>query len=176
MKLFMFAIGGDFKNSNVELHDVRFAVGRSEPDCYPALHRQWWGDKESLHLDAWGQLAQADGHDITLSPEPAPPGSPALFFVNLGGYDGVEFGELHRNLLLAAPDAKDAVARALSLVQGWNEPHKDGVFEVDKALNVSADLLSQGLHVHLRPAGEEKPFRFECGYIPIGRMRETYPA
>ncbi|MBB5373091.1 DUF1543 domain-containing protein [Acidocella aromatica] len=176
MKLFMFAIGGDYRNSNVELHDVRFATGETEAECYPELHRQWWGDAESLHLDAWGELAQADGYDITISAEPVAAGQPRLFFVNLGGYNGTEFGELHKNLLLVAEDAKAAVARALAQVQGWNEPHKDGVFEVDKALDLSADLARRGLHLHLRPASAEQPFRFSCGYIPIGRMPETYPA
>ncbi len=176
MKLFMFAIGGDFRNSNVELHDVRFAAGASEEACYPELHRQWWGEPESLHLDAWGELAQADGHDIILSATPAPPGAAKLFFVNLGGYDAGEFGELHKNLLLVAPDAKAATARALEAAKNWEQPHKDGVFEVDKALDLAADLARHGLHLHLRPASSAWPFRFTCGYIPIGRMKETYPA
>lgn len=175
-KLFMFAIGGDFKNSNVELHDVRFAVGRDEPDCYPELHRQWWGDAASLHLDGWGAVEQADGHDISLSAEPGPKTGKKLFFINLGGYNDVEFGELHKNLLLVAHDAKQAVSRALAETKGWSEPHKDGVFEVDKAIDLSADLLSRGLHLHLSPAAQAKPFKFECGYIPIGKMKETYPA
>jgi hypothetical protein len=172
----MFAIGGDYRNSNVELHDVRFAIGETGADCYPELHRQWWGDPESLHLDAWGELAQADGHDILISNQPAEAGHAKLFFVNLGGYDGKEFGELHKNLLLVAENAKAAVARALAQVKVWNEPHKDGVFEVDKALDLSADLARHNLHLHLRPASAEQPFRFSCGYIPIGRMPETYPA
>ncbi|MDR3505067.1 MAG: DUF1543 domain-containing protein [Acidocella sp.] len=176
MKLFMFAIGGDYRDSNVELHDVRFATGETEADCYPELHRQWWGDPQSLHLDAWGELAQADGHDILISDQPAEAGHAKLFFVNLGGYDGKEFGELHKNLLLVAEDAKAAVALALRQVQGWSEPHKDGVFEVDKVLDLSADLARRNLHLHLRPAGVEQPFRFSCGYIPIGHMPETYPA
>ena len=35
-----------------------------------------------------------------------------LFFVNLGGYDPDEFTELHKNVLLVAPDAKTAKAKA----------------------------------------------------------------
>jgi hypothetical protein len=52
MKLFMFYVGGNCGNSNVELHDVRFAIGDAPEDCYDDLRRQWWGDPKSLHLDS----------------------------------------------------------------------------------------------------------------------------
>ncbi len=62
MKLFMFYVGGNCGNSNVELHDVRFSVGETPQDCYADLRRQWWGDAKSLHLDCWGEVEQADGY------------------------------------------------------------------------------------------------------------------
>ena len=61
MKLFMFYVGGNCGNSNVELHDVRFSIGETAEDCHDDLRRQWWGDPESLHLDCWGAVEQADG-------------------------------------------------------------------------------------------------------------------
>ena len=60
MKLFMFYVGGDCGNSNVELHDVRFSIGNAPEDCYEDLRQQWWGTPESLHLDCWGPVEQAD--------------------------------------------------------------------------------------------------------------------
>jgi hypothetical protein len=50
MKLFMFYVGGNCGNSNIELHDVRFSMGNAPEDCYDDLRRQWWGDPTSLHL------------------------------------------------------------------------------------------------------------------------------
>src|SRR5258708_13927838 len=50
MKHFMFYVGGDCGNSNVELHDVRFSVGETPQDSSADLRRQWWGDAKSLHL------------------------------------------------------------------------------------------------------------------------------
>src|SRR6202000_32331 len=67
VKLFMFYIGGNCGNSNIELHDVRFSIGESPEDCYDDLRRQWWGEPKSLHLDCWGIVEQADGYDVTLT-------------------------------------------------------------------------------------------------------------
>ena len=71
MKLFMFYVGGNCGNSNVELHDVRFSIGETQEDCHEDLRKQWWGNPESLHLDCWGAVEQADGFDVALTKEAA---------------------------------------------------------------------------------------------------------
>jgi hypothetical protein len=80
MKLFMFYVGGDCGNSNVELHDVRFSIGRAPEDCFEDLRRQWWGEPRSLHLDCWGAVEQADGYDVELSTEAPAETQNKLFF------------------------------------------------------------------------------------------------
>ena len=125
----MFYVGGNCRNSNVELHDVRFSIGETPEDCHADLREQWWGDPESLHLDCWGAVEQADGFDIVLTKDAPQEGTDKLFFVNLGGYNACEFTELHRNVLLVAPDAKAAKAKALSQIGSWSLPHKDKLFE-----------------------------------------------
>ena len=167
MKLFMFQVGGNFRNSNVELHDIRFSIGETVEDCYTDLRSQWWGDPQSLHLDCWGAVEQVDGHDVTLKAEAGPPAVDRLFFVNLGGYSPTEFTELHRNVLIVAQDAAAAKAKALTLVQDWSLPHKDRLFEVDKAVDLSATLRQRGYSIHLERATELKPFVFTCNYVPI---------
>jgi hypothetical protein len=167
MKLFMFYVGGNFGNSNVELHDVRFSIGETAEDCHDDLREQWWGDPDSLHLDCWGAVEQADGFDVVLTRDATPAGVEKLFFVNLGGYDPAEFSELHRNVLLVAPDAKAAKAKALTRIAGWSLPHKDNLFEVEKAIDVTALLEAYGYSLSLTPAAEEKPFKFVCDYLPI---------
>lgn len=169
MKLFMFYIGGDCGNSNVELHDVRFSVGETPEDCRDDLRRQWWGDPKSLHLDCWGEVEQADGYDVALSAETSPEMPERLFFVNLGGYDRSEFSELHKNVLLVAPSVKSATSRALAQIRTWSLPHKDNIFEVEKAVDITAMLAEHGVSLTLTKAVTEKPFQFECDYVPIGR-------
>jgi hypothetical protein len=167
MRLFMFYVGGSCGSSNVELHDVRFAVGETAEDCYPDLREQWWGDPDSLHLDCWGELTHADGHAVTVGPQASDPAGDRLFFVNLGGYDPGEFTEQHRNSLVVAPDARTAAKRALVHVQSWSEPHRDNVLDVDNAVDVTAQLGAAGVGLTLAPAAAEQPFTFSCRYTPI---------
>jgi hypothetical protein len=168
MKLFMFYIGGDCGNSNIELHDIRFSMGNRAEDCYDDLRRQWWGDPKSLHLDCWGPVEQADGFDVSLATAPPDDLAAKLFFVNLGDYSAREFGELHSNVLIVAADAKAAKQKALAQVNGWTQPHKDRLFEIEKAIDVTALMNTYGCFLTLKPATEEKPFRFHCEYLPIG--------
>ncbi len=42
--------------------------------------------------------------DVTLTAGPQSDMAARLFFVNLGGYNPLEFGELHSNVLIVAPD------------------------------------------------------------------------
>jgi Domain of Unknown Function (DUF1543) len=169
VKLFMFYVGGNCGNSNVELHDVRFSIGETQEDCHEDLRKQWWGNPESLHLDCWGVVEQADGFDLTLTAEP--PGEPPckLFFVNLGGYDPLEFGELHKNVLIAASDAKAAKQKALAQINDWSQPHKDQLFEIEKAVDVTGLLKAHGYFLDLQPAATPRPFVFKCLYLPIAK-------
>jgi hypothetical protein len=167
MKLYMFYVGGNCGNSNIELHDVRFSIGETPEDCHDDLREQWWGDPQSLHLDCWGAVEQADGFDIVLTTDAPQAGADRLFFVNLGGYDPTEFSELHRNVLLVAPDAKAAKAKALLQIGSWSLPHKDKLFEVEKAIDLAALLEAYGYSLNLTPATEQKPFTFVCDYLPI---------
>jgi hypothetical protein len=167
VKLFMFYIGGNCGNSNIELHDVRFSIGETPEDCYDDLRKQWWGDPQSLHLDCWGEIEQADGFDVILSKDAPHAGAGKLFFVNLGGYDPNEFSELHRNVLLVAEDARAAKAKALTQIRSWSLPHKDKVFEVEQTVDVTAQLQRYGFSLKLTKAASERPFRFVCDYVPI---------
>ena len=168
MKLFMFYVGGNFGNSNVELHDVRFSIGQTAEGCYDDLRRQWWGEPKSLHLDCWGAVEQADGYDIELSTQPPEDVKQKLFFVNLGGYDPSEFTELHRNVLIVSPADAAAKAKAKTQINHWQKPHRDRLFEIEKTLDVSAQMQRRGYHLILRLAKQEASFQFECDYRLIG--------
>jgi hypothetical protein len=168
VKPFMFYVGGSYRNSNVELHDVRFCIGDTVEACYDDLRRQWWGDPETLHLDCWGHVDQADGFDLEITTETIEAVDKHLFFAYMGGYDPREFSELHHNVLLVAGDATAAKQRALALVGSWTLPHKDNLFEVENLLDLSKVAADRGYRLKLTKAVAEKPFEFSCDYLPIG--------
>jgi hypothetical protein len=93
-----------------------------------------------------------------------------LWFVNLGGYDSAEFTELHKNVFVVASDDREARLRAVAQVREWESPHKDVIAEVETAIDVGRALT--GSHsIRLEPRAEEKPFRFEARFMPIGKMK-----
>jgi hypothetical protein len=106
-------------------------VGEAVLDCYEDLRAQWWGDPKSLYFDCSGEVGQADGFDVFVGDGPPQTPEHRLFFVNLGGYDPDQFAELHQNVLIVAPDEASAKTRVLSKINGWNEPHKDRLLEVE---------------------------------------------
>lgn len=162
----MFYVGGDCGGSNIELHDIRFSTGEKPEDCYDDLRRQWWGTPKSLHLDCWGKIEQADGYDVTLSDRPQD--SPLkLFFANMGGYDGVQFEELHKNILLVEETPQQVMAKAMQMVSEWKSPHRDNLFEVEKIICVSDLFRPQGFYIHLKKAGKTRPFKFTSKYVKI---------
>ncbi len=167
-RLFMFYIGGDCGNSNIELHDVRFSIGDTPEACHDDLRHQWWGKPKSLHLDCWGEVAQVDGYDVTILTTAPAPDDPKLFFLNLGGYASDMFAELHENTLIVAADVQTAKKQALARVSGWKAAHRDAAFEVEKAIDVSAVAHKNGLSIMLTKAATETPFVFTCKYLKLG--------
>ena len=167
MKLFVFYIGGDCGSSNIELHDIRFSIGETAEACHDDLRRQWWGEPKSLHLDCWGELRQADGFDIKVVKAPTVASENRLFFLNLGGYDLGRFEELHKNVFKVAPDAREATKRALGEIRHWALPHKDNVFEVEKVIDVGAQVRDGGYSLELTKAHAEVPFEFVCKYLRL---------
>ena len=168
VNLFMFYIGGDCGNSNIELHDIRFSVGKNPQDCYEDLRNQWWGEPKSLHLDCWGAIKQADGFDVELTdtPEQSPY---KLFFLNMGGYNETDFEEIHKNVLIVEETQHKAIVKAMKMIRDWKLPHRDFVMEVEKALNISEQLERQGKYLKLTQTDEIKPFEFTCRYVRINK-------
>lgn len=164
MNLFVIYIGGKTINSNIEVHDIRFGAAGKIQELYPKLRAEWWGTPESLHLDCWGVLEQADGFDLSIRTEPAISGQ-KLYFLNLGGYNPTEFTELHRNIFIVADDAADAKQKALSGIKQWGSPHRDIQIEVETNICVSDQLI--GNYIHLTRATTLKEFKFVCQYKSI---------
>ena len=168
-KLFAVYVGGMVEGCHVELHDVRFVIGERIEDCYDDLKAQWWGLAETLHLDAWGALAWADGYRIDLVDE-SQADDARLYFVNLGGYDRRLFTELHENVFVVAGNPREAKHRALQRIQDWFSPHRDAVKEIETVVDVAAATGRSRRFVRLTKDYKIAPFEFETRFVPIGKM------
>lgn len=170
MKLFAIYIGGEYPGANIEIHDVRFVVASSIEQTHDELRRQWWGVPASLHIDCWAEIVHADGYDVSLRVEPFE-GPERLYFVNLGGYEPGEFAERHRNLFVVAGNETKAKSRALKSVRHWLEPHRDDLYEAEKAFCLDETVGEQRLYIHLTPASLVSDPVFTCEYVPIRKRR-----
>ena len=141
--LFLVVLGGRTARSHIELHDVRFVVGRCIDDTLPELRRQWFGQRQGLHLDAWMAVRAIDGWRVRVVQEVPSAGGLAadlarperLWFVNLGGYRADALAELHHFGLVVACSAQAAKAAAKrQWLVGARQQHKEDLAAVDDCL------------------------------------------
>ncbi|MFT9298881.1 MAG: DUF1543 domain-containing protein [Gluconobacter sp.] len=154
MNLYVFYLGGAAPGANIEVHDVQFAIANQPEDAYPSLAERWFGVRNSLHVDAYGVIAWADGHAVTLSPE-KPVGGKTLYFINMGGYAAGELKEEHAFTFLVAASPEEAKATAKkTLLPGYDHRHRDNFMEVDDCLPLEQ---IDGLYIHLTPQEDGQP-------------------
>lgn len=162
----MVYVGGKHKNSLIELHDIRFVVAHSIEESFNELQKSWWGVPSSLHLDCWGILKNIDGYDITLKDYP-PQNPHKLYFINLGGYNPLEFTELHKNICVVAEDGKEAAKKAKQQILNWQSPHKDYVHAIDDVIDIQETIADKKSYIHLDFSNKPPAFEFVCSYTPI---------
>lgn len=119
-----------------------------------------------MHVDCWSEIAHADGYEVSLRPEPFA-GPERLYYVNLGGYDGVSFAEQHRNVFVVAPTLQAAKSRAIKHAKGWTDPHRDDMYEAEQAFALDTVAEARRLHIHLIPSPLAGAPEFTCAYTPI---------
>lgn len=165
MKLFAIYVGGEHPRANIEVHDVRFVVAGSITETYDQLRADWWGKPGTLHVDCWAEIRRVDGYDVVLKAEPSL-AAEKLYFVNLGGYDGKDFVEQHRNLFTVAASVAEAKAKAMRSVSGWKDAHRDDFYEAEHAFALDS-LFGARLNIHLvRGPGDDR-LQFTCRYTPL---------
>ena len=145
--LFVVMLGGKHPRAKIEVHDVVFAIADSLEATYPQLRQGWFGNPAGLHIDAWMRVDGVEGWKVELSPLAPLPGSPRLYFINLGGYEANTFGEAHHYLLVVAQDKNQAKSRAKQhMLKHWQQAHTDVLLDVDDCLPI--DQVS-GRYIHL---------------------------
>jgi hypothetical protein len=74
-KLYMFYLGGNAGRSNIEVHDIQFAVCDDYRESIPTLKAAWFGDADKIHIDGWQIVEWVDGYDVDVSDHAEPQGS-----------------------------------------------------------------------------------------------------
>lgn len=166
MQLFLVYLGGTTPGANIELHDVRFVVGKRIEDTYPQLRQQWFGTPKGLHLDSYLAVHNIDGYQIRLSTAPVQQ-QVKLFFVNFGGYYPGKIAEQHDFMLCVAGSAAEAKTRAKAqLLTDADSPHKDDLLQLDDCLQLEQ---ASGYYIELVPGGQAQALRPDwSGYEVIG--------
>ncbi len=138
-KLFIVIIGGKYKNSHVESHDVRWVIGQSIEDTYPKLREEWQGLQKGLHIDSYIELKYIHGFQIKIIESDLKPTGikdhldrKRLWFVNTGGYDKMELYENHTIQLYVADNFFQARSKAMKeMNKTIKGNHIDNIYLVD---------------------------------------------
>ena len=168
-QLHLFYLGGSAGQSNIEVHDVQFAVCDTWQEAIPALKAAWFGDADKIHIDGWQVINWADGYGIQVAPKAATSvsGSLKLYFVNVGGYCPEALPEAHEFGLFVAETAAEAKQKALAaLLPHHHAQHKDNLNDVDNVLLLNERLPDWHITLTPNPQGKPAPIGFQ-GYQPI---------
>lgn len=145
--LFVVMLGGKHPRAKIEVHDVVFAIADSLEAAYPQLRQGWFGNSAGLHIDSWMRVDGVERWKVELSPLAPSPGTPRLYFINLGGYEPHAFGEAHHYVLVVARDKKEAKSKGQQhMLKHWKQSHTDVLMDVDDCLPI--DQVG-GRYIHL---------------------------
>ena len=127
---------------NTEQHDMFFAIGEKISDLVPAIKAFWPEAKGNIHVDAWREVTQVNGHRISVVPKvdpPTKPGTGKLFFLNLGGYKQGEFDEFHYKMLAVAENQAGAIQQAKQTAFYKHTGFKGAASHIDDKFGVDVD-------------------------------------
>ncbi|KAA5532370.1 DUF1543 domain-containing protein [Taibaiella lutea] len=181
LKLYMVIIGCTPPGRFTEQHDVFFGIGASMKSLIPAMKAFWPEAKGKIHVDAWREVSNVEGHAITVIPndgitEANHQHDLSLFFLNLGGYKEGEFEEYHYKMLAVAKDAAAAIKEAKKTTfykhTGYKgaESHVDDKYGIDvDDIYLLKDILNQSYKQQYRLfISEEKEVNLPEDVLNIG--------
>ncbi len=165
IELFLFYLGGNANNANIEVHDVQFAAVEKPEDAFPALKKRWFGKQHTLHIDGYTKISWADGYDVYLDTE-AQNDEKRLYFVNMGGYSPNSLAEHHEFGLFVATTEEEAKNKAKEvLLCGTLQPHKDDLKTVDDCMAIT-EVDNYYIRLNYNPAGTPAKPLFQ-GWLPV---------
>ena len=141
--LFIIVLGGRLSTSNIEVHDIRWFVGRNIKETFKYIKKEWVGDLSGLHIDSYITIKYIDGYKVELNKinkgynNQKRINCPKLWFVYLGGYDHRHLIEQHHLDVLVAMNKKEAKSKALNKWKtSLKQMHKDNCHTIDSAKGI----------------------------------------
>lgn len=104
----MIQIGFRQDGMNTEGHDTLFAIAENKEAAFRQIKT---ARPYAAHIDTCLEVNQVDGWAVVIR-EQAVPSENKLWFINLGGYNEGQFGEVHKCILVVAPDLAAAKVKA----------------------------------------------------------------
>ena len=142
--LFLVVLGGTTKSSHIELHDVRWVIGKRIEETFNQLSLEWFGETKGLHIDSYMKVEYIDGYKINIrrisnrqiksveSLNKIKNQIKYLWFVNIGAYSSKNLSELHQFGLIVAKSSKEAIYKAK---ERWlnhaEKQHRDDIYSLE---------------------------------------------
>lgn len=104
----MIQIGFRLQGMNTEGHDTVFSIASSKEEAFKLIKQ---ARPYAQHIDTCLEVNHVEGFDVNIVDAPKPADT-KLWFMNLGGYREGQFGEVHKCILVTAPDLAAAKVKA----------------------------------------------------------------
>lgn len=182
LRLFMLLLGCKPNGRHTEQHDIFFGIGTELKDLLPDIFLFWPEAKHKIHIDAWREVTQVDGQNISISSSANKnTNTNKLFFLNLGGYKPGEFEEYHYKILSACTDKGKAVdvakktafyihtgfAGATSHIDDKYGIDVDDIYEITDILPKN---MKEKYSIILQPADEIIVDEIHLGYLKTEKL------
>ncbi len=189
-KLFMLLLGCKPYGRHTEQHDVLFTIASHISDTIPSIKNFWPEAKDNLHVDAWREVTNVDGYQISVLDNAdakqimASIETNQLFFINLGGYKKYEFEEFHYKMLAVAAEKGEAIRQSKQTAfykhMGFKgstgaTSHVDDKYgvDVDDACKIE-DILTadvkEKFSIHISGAKAEGSDEMNLGYFTLQKL------
>jgi len=144
LRLYMVIVGCTPPGRFTEQHDVFFGIGTSMKHLIPDMKAFWPEAKGKIHVDAWREVTNVNGHAISVIPlngitEANDNKALDLFFLNLGGYKPGEFEEYHYKMLSVAADTAAAIKEAKQTAFYKHTGFKGATSHIDDKYGIDID-------------------------------------
>ncbi len=179
LNLYIIVIGGRLKKTNIEFHDIKWAVGENIQDTFKRLKIECYEHLISIHIDSYTRLKYLDGYEIEIKNYGSEDNKleysdKFIWFVNLGGYKESCLMEQHAFTFIVCKTRSLAIETAKSkILKEVDKKHKDNIHKIDQIKYI---FKAQGrsrtikLQIKLRKDKKRRSQDLEAdwnGYMPI---------